>query len=70
LLGKSANGKGEWLCGRANLDESKLFNIFVMLVGYILIQLENINAPKVGAITPLKGVTDKPLTGGVHFLLS
>lgn len=41
-----------------------------MLVGYILIQLENINAPKVGAITPLKGVTDKPLTGGLHFLLS
>ena len=41
-----------------------------MLIGYILIQFKNINAPKVCAITPLKGVADKPLTGGVYYLLS
>lgn len=35
-----------------------------MLIGHIMRFLENINAPKVGAITP-QGVTDKPLTGGV-----
>lgn len=35
-----------------------------MLIGHIMKFLEDINAPKVGAFSP-KGVTDKPLTGGV-----
>lgn len=48
------------------LGNIKVMLIFVLLISYIMIQINNINAPKVNVITPL-GVTDKPFTGGALY---